>query len=67
MEKKYKYPYQRKKAASEASSRYHKKATTSYTIRLNNIKDANVIAHLSTIDAKTDYIRRLIEADINKK
>ena len=53
--------YQRK-----ATNKYHKEKTTTISVRFHNINDLEVINKLNSVPNKTDYIRQLILADINK-
>ena len=50
-----------------ACRRYYarsKKFTRAYLIRLNKVKDADVIAKLDDVPSKAEYIRELVRRDI---
>lgn len=38
--------------------------STRYQLRLNTVKDADIIAHLNSQDNMTDYLRRLVRSDL---
>jgi hypothetical protein len=45
---------------------YHKTHTTPFIFRLNNKTDADIISHLSGLDNKQGYVKRLIRADMER-
>lgn len=54
------------KAQIKASAKYNKENTSTVSLRFFKTSDAEVIEHLKRQENKTDYIRRLILADMKK-
>lgn len=57
---------ERKKARTNTIENWKKANTTTFTIRLFNSTDAEVIEKIRSVENKTDYIRQLILKDIEK-
>jgi len=55
-----------KKYRLKATSKYQKANMTGIHLRFHNVSDREVLAKLESVENKTDYIRKLILADINK-
>jgi len=55
-----------KRYQAKAIAKYRKAHMTSVSIRLHNTSDRAVLDKLASVENKTDYIRQLILADINK-
>ena len=55
-----------KKYQLKAQSKYRKSHMTQVSIHLHNESDRAVLDKLASVENKTDYIRQLILADINK-
>lgn len=55
------------KNANERSSAWSRKHIKTYSIKLNVDDDSEVIAKLSAVENKTDYVRFLVEKDIGLK
>ena len=53
-------------AQKKAKAKYDLK-TVQFIFRLRLDADADIIAKLNDVPNKTEYIRRLVKADINKK
>ena len=56
-----------KESQIRASNKYNKENTTSFTIRLNNETDKDIIEHLKLLANKSGYIKKLIRADMKGK
>ena len=54
------------KAQIKASNKYNKEKTISVQIRLNKVKDADIIKQLDNVPSKMGYIKQLIRNDMNK-
>ena len=54
-------------AQLRAIKKSKKKTQQNFLIVFHKIYDADIIAKLGEQESKTDYIRQLIRADINKK
>ena len=63
--KKYKTPEEAKAAAERSRSVSRKKNTTCINVRFNNVRDAAILERLASQPNKADYLRRLIQADID--
>lgn len=50
----------------KATAKYQKTTMTAVKVRFHNVHDRDVINKLQSVENKTDYIRQLILADINK-
>lgn len=50
----------------EAQSRYDKKNTVSYSMKLNKNTDADVIMHMDRQDNKQGYLKNLVIHDMIK-
>lgn len=50
----------------KATAKYHKAHMTGINLRFHNQSDQDVIEKLKSVENKTDYIRQLIRADIQK-
>ena len=50
----------------KATAKYHKTHMTGINLRFHNQSDQDVIEKLNSVKNKTDYIRQLIRADIQK-
>jgi len=55
-----------KKYQLKATAKYQKANMTAVKVRFHNTSDLEVINKLNSVPNKTDYIRQLILADINK-
>ena len=64
--RKYANAVQARKARDRANNRCKRKTTKMFTIRLHKVYDASVVKQLNDVDNRTDYIRQLILADLNK-
>lgn len=62
--KKYKTERQRREAMKKCKNDSNKRRTTTFTLRLLNTRDKEVIDKIKSIDKKTDYIRRLVKEDL---
>lgn len=58
---------QKKRARNVRSDKWDKENSKNISFRLMNKSDAEVIKKLECVDNKTDYIRQLILADIEKE
>lgn len=56
-----------KKKADERTKSYQKRTFTRFCILYHNQNDRDIIEQLNTVQNRTDYIRRLIRADIAKE
>lgn len=65
--RKYKNAVQERKARTRITTKYHTRATTTFTFRFHKENDKDVISTLKGKDNKNDYIRQLILADIRKE
>jgi hypothetical protein len=54
-------------ADSVAKRRWIKENTTLLTVKFNNRTDADIVAHITSVDNKTGYIKQLIRQDIEKQ
>jgi len=50
----------------DPQTKFHKEKMTNFGIRFHNENDKDVIERLRTVPNKTDYIRQLVRADLNK-
>lgn len=57
----------RTQAVRNAQNRYDKLATKRVAVKLNIKTDADILAHLETIDNKQGYIKELIRADMARR
>lgn len=55
------------KAQLEANNRYKKKAQKNFLLTYHKVYDADIISMIEKQESKSDYIRQLVRADINKK
>lgn len=51
-------------ADSNAKRRWDAENTSKVTVKLNHRTDADIVAHLATIDNKAAYLKSLIRRDI---
>lgn len=54
------------KAQYKANRKYQKNNTKSYGVMFNKKYDAEIIQKLDSVPNKTEYIRSLIKADLEK-
>lgn len=54
------------KKKQEYCDRYHREQMTPIAFRFSNKNDKDILDHLSKQKNKSDYIRQLIRADMNK-
>ena len=51
---------------AQAAHKYNKANTVQIPIRLNKNTDADILAHLESVQSKQGYIKELIRRDINR-
>lgn len=56
----------RKHDHAAAAHKYNKTHTVQVPIRLNKNTDADIIAHLESVQSKQGYIKELIRRDMNR-
>ena len=56
----------RQNSHAQAAHKYNKANTVQVPIRLNVKTDADIIAHLETVQSKQGYIKSLIRKDLNR-
>lgn len=55
-----------KKYQLKAQEKYRKSHTKTFSIKFYNESDRDILKKLESVENKTDYIRQLIHADIQK-
>ncbi len=55
------------KSQLASQSRYKKKTQKNFLLTYHKVYDADVIDMIEKHESKSDYIRQLVRADINKK
>lgn len=62
--KKYTTEKQKKKAFYEQTAKWNKNHTRCINVRFNAATDKDILERLDQVENKTDYIRKLIQQDI---
>ena len=62
--RKYKTEKQKKKAVNKQQNQYRKRAYYSFNVKFHKVHNALVIEKLKEVENRTEYIRMLIEKDI---
>ena len=59
-------PRRKTKTSNAVKTRYNAKTYYQFGLRLRKIEDAELIEKLNSVPSKNDYIKKLIQQDIEK-